>query len=137
MCDNKRQDTKDCTKEYLKRNFELTAQGYVKLLCKMWHLDESYGYWVADEIGGVWCYGDTHFVVTYDDLRVLVEQDVTFDVFNEYDEYCSWAIEFGQIEPNLSAWLNGCPRHSKATMERIKAMKVNLDTELAKLRDNL
>ena len=125
------------TKEYLKHNFELTAQGYIKMLCKMWHLEETYGYWVADEIGGVWCYGDTGIAITYEDLRVLVDQEVPFDEFFDYNEYCSWAIEFGQIEPNLSSWLRGCPRHSKETMQRIKNMKVNLDEETAKLRSLL
>lgn len=121
--------------ETLKKNFELTAQGYVRMLCKMWHLDERYGYWVGDEIGGVWCYGD-NAAITYEDMRVLVEQEVPFSEFMEYDDYCSWAIEFGQHEPNLSAWLKGCPRHSAETRQRLKKMKEDLDAEINKLRDS-
>lgn len=125
----------DITIETLKKNFELTAQGYVKMLCKMWHLEEHYGYWVGDEIGGVWCYGDTGTALTYEDIRVVVEQDVSYGDFSEYNDYCSWAIEFGQHEPNLSAWLKGCPRHSAETRQRLTKMKEDLDAEINKLRE--
>lgn len=124
------------TIETLKKNFKLTAQGYVKALCEMWHLDEYYGFWVADDIGGVWCYGDTGTAITYEDMRVLVEQQVSFDAFMEYYDYCSWAIEFEQHEPNLSAWLKGCPRHSIETRQRLTKMKEDLDAEINKLREN-
>lgn len=116
----------------LREDYERLANMYLDELVKAYELDPDNGYWVGDEVGGVYCNGDM-FSVSFDDMIFIVTYNVPKDEFLEWVDYCLFAHEFGQPEPNLKSWYAGCPRHNKETRDRITELKRNLITEINEL----
>jgi len=121
-------------RELLKKEYENAANKYVDALLSMYEMDSFYGYWIADDVGGVYAYGDTFFF-NFDDIRYLVDNEIPLDVFDEWQDYCIEAFELGISQPNLQAWVKGCPRASKEEIERIRSIKRQLAEECDKLND--
>ena len=117
---------KDAVKRELRRQYDAACNGYVTELLRMWELDGFYGYWIGDDVGGVYDYGGA-FTIGMEDIIYCVENDVTEEQYQEWQEYICEAIEFGFDTPNLKSWMHGCPRTDKATFERLCALKAELN----------
>lgn len=121
-------------RELLRKEYEIAANKYIDALLSMYEMDSFYGYWIADVVGGVYVYGDTYFF-NFDDVRYLVDNEIPLDVFEEWSDYCIEAFELGISQPNLQAWVKGCPRATKEEIERIRSIKRQLAEERDKLND--
>lgn len=106
---------------------------YLKTLLKDWDFDPSNGYWIADEIGGVYAYGDWLFI-SFDDMRYAVEHDVSAETYDEWQNYNSFALEFGQNTINLKSWCMGCPRLSQEQVDNLQKKKDELDALCAEYK---
>jgi hypothetical protein len=93
----------------------------------MWDLDAHYGYWIGDETGGVYDYGDGMLSLGMDDIIYCVENDVTESQYIEWQEYIIEAHEFGFDMPSLKAWMHKCPRTTKETFDKLRALKADLN----------
>ena len=118
--------TNETSKRLLQEKFEEVVNGYLLELCNMWELDPANGWFVGDEVGDVWCYGDYIFI-GFDDMRYVVENDVSYETYDEWQEYCLWAKDFEQVVPNIKSWCMGCPRVDEATKEKLTAMRNELN----------
>lgn len=123
--------------ETLKKNFELTANGYLKVLCDKWELDEGYGYWIGDEIGGLYDVADGYVTITYDDIRYCVENDVSLEEYNDWQEYCLFCHDYKQTMPNFKSWHKGCPRISKEMREHLKKLKAEFEQACKEASESL
>ena len=122
--------TNNAVKRHFKEQFEAACNAYLLELHNMWDLDhdltpKGYGYWIGGEIGGVYAYGDSIFI-NMDDIRYCVENGVSYETYQEWQEYCVWANEFNQDTPNLNAWCKGCPRVDEKTQKKLSTMKSDL-----------
>ena len=136
--------TNDAVKRHIKEQFETACNAYLLELHNMWDLDhdltpKGYGYWVGDEVGGVWAYGDSVFL-NMDEIIFCVENDVAYETYYDYMEYCTWAHEFGFNVPNFESYFKGCPIAPKDVQERLTKQKQELDKlireEKEKLKNN-
>ena len=118
--------TNEASKRLLQEKFEEVVNGYLLELCNMWELDPANGWFVGDEVGDVWCYDDYIFIC-FDDMRYVVENDVSYETYDEWQEYCLWAKDFEQVVPNLKSWCMGCQRVDEATKEKLTAMRNELN----------
>lgn len=118
------------TTRNIRSEFERVANLYLQELCKLFGLDAYYGDWVGDEVGGLYCNGET-FMISFDEMRVVVDNQMKLADYVEYMEYCQWANEFDIVAPNLMSWIKGCPRHSKETMQILRDLKHEYDIALA------
>lgn len=116
----------------LKADYERLANMYMAELNELYELDPDYGYWAGNEVGGVYCNGDL-FSVTFQDMILIVDYGIPNEEYMEWFDYCLWAHEFGQPEPNLKAWHAGCPRHSKETIDRLTELKRDLINNIKEL----
>lgn len=123
--------------ETLKKNFELTANGYLNVLCSKWELDKDYGYWIGDEIGGLYDVSDGYVTITYDDIRYCVENDVSLEEYNDWQEYCLFCNDYKQTMPNFKAWHRGCPRISKEIREHLKKLKAEFEQACKEASESL
>lgn len=130
-------NTQIINKAALKRTFEETAIGYLKLLCTDWELDEEYGYWIGDEIGGLYDLADGYVTITYDDMRFCVENDVSLEEYNDWQNYCLFCHEYKQTIPNFKSWHRGCPRISKETRELLKKLKAEFEQACKEASESL
>lgn len=118
--------TNDAVKAQLKEQWEKACNGYITELLRMWELDGYYGSWIAEEVGGVFDYGGS-FTIGMDDIIYCVENDVTESQYMEWQEYIIEAHEFGFDKPCLKAWMHKCPRVTKETFDKLRALKENLN----------
>lgn len=126
--------TKDAVKRMLKEQFEKTANTYLVELLRMYEWDSRDGFWIGDEVGGTYAYGDSWFF-SYDEMRYIVENDVPFDVYDEWADYVMFAIEFNQNQPNLKSWVKGCPRLSKDEQKKLIDLKQDLKDKMKEFYD--
>ena len=119
--------TKNGIKKMLKENYNMACNGYLVELLRMWKLDAYYGYWIGDEVGGVYDYGDGSFDINLQDIIYCVENDVTREKYNEWQEDICDAAEFNFPTPNLRSWMHGCPRTSQEAFEKLRKLKQNLN----------
>jgi len=129
--------SKIINKAALKQDFEKTAVAYSKLLCANWELDEEYGYWIGDEIGGLYDFADGYVTITYDDMRFCVENDVSLEEYNDWQNYCLFCHEYKQTIPNFKSWHRGCPRISNETRELLKKLKAEFEQACKEASESL
>ena len=103
----------------LRVNFDKAVADYVAALLKMYEWDDFYGFWVGDDNTGVYAYGDNYFI-SLSDIIYIVDNNVPFEVFDEWCEYQPGAYEVGIPVPNLPSWHKGCPRYSKEEIEEMR-----------------
>ena len=126
--------THDAVKRKLHDNFESVVNGYLLELCNMWELDGKKGFFVGDSVGDVWCHGETLFI-NFDDIRYVVENDVSYSTYMDWMDYCVWAADFNQTIPNLKSWCNGCPRVDVVTQEKLSAMRYELEKAINETKE--
>lgn len=119
------------TIEKLKQSYNQVATDYEKALCILWEISD--GYWVGDEKGGLYCFRDTE-CISYNDMVFSVNNLVSFNDYLEWTDYCLDASEFGFNKINLKSWVSGCPRVPKDTFDKLKKMKLDLETEIERER---
>ena len=122
--------TKDAVKQQLKEDWEKACNGYLVELLRMWELEAWYGYWIGNEEGSLYDYGDGMFTINMDNIIYCVLNDITHEQYMEWQEYCCEAAEFGFDTPNLRSWIRGCPRTSKETFDKLRALKAELAKEI-------
>lgn len=130
----------------LKPNFEAAVDDYVNALLYMWSdydkedptFSPAYGYWVGDDKSGVYCYEDW-FYISLTDIIYCVENKVSHDEYQEWQDYCVEAAEFGFDTPNLKSWHKGCPRVPQETFEKLRGYKSQLSdlVEIVKHNPNI
>lgn len=130
----------NAVKRHLKEQWEAVCNGYLLELANMWEWDcKSYGFWVGDDVGGIFSYGDDTFI-NMDEIIFCVENDVAYETYYDYMEYCTWAHEFGFNVPNFESYFKGCPIAPKDVQERLTKQKQELDKlireEKEKLKNN-
>ena len=130
-------NTQIINKVALKQSFEKTAIGYSKLLCANWELDEEYGYWIGDEIGGLYDFADGYVTITYDDMRFCVENDVSLEEYNDWQNYCLFCHDYKQTMPNFKSWHRGCPHISKEARELLKKLKAEFEQACKEASESL
>lgn len=114
-------------------DFQNIANEYASNLCKMFELDIEDGWWVGDDVGGVYCNGDM-FSITFEEMRYVVDNNISKDDFLEYMEYVSFCLEFNRTAPNLKSWIKGCPRFDEKGIQRLRELKKEFDIALSDFR---
>jgi hypothetical protein len=112
-------------KTQLREQWEKACNDYMKELLRVWELDTFYAYWVGEDVGGVLDY-DGAFSISMEEIIFCVENDVTEDQYEEWQNYICDAAEFGFSTPNLKSWMKGCPRTPPEVFARLRAMKKDL-----------
>lgn len=122
-------------KTQLREQWEKACNDYMKELLRVWELDTFYAYWVGEDVGGVLDY-DGAFSISMEEIIFCVENDVTEEQYEEWQNYICDAAEFGFSTPNLKSWMKGCPRTPTEVFARLRAMKKDLSdaVEEEKLR---
>ena len=118
----------------LRERYDEACEAYVKALLELWEGDAFYGYWIGDDVGEVYSYGDYIFIDMHD-IIYCVENGVKEEEYVEWQDYCTFADEYGQNTPNFESWHNGCPRLSKEEQDKLVSMKRVLKEAIDKYRE--
>lgn len=121
----------------LNKLYESTANSYLHAFCDIMH---GQGHlitdarWVGGVVGGIMQFGDTH-TLSYDDLRYVVHNKVSFNQVTRWIDHCNEMHEYGLTPPNLEDWVNGRSKISMEKLERIRELKRQFDECVASVRE--
>lgn len=128
MEQNKKQ-LSQAVKAKLRSKFESACNSYRHVLERMWDLNPADGYWIGDEVGGL--YDNGGFVtISLSDMIYCIEEDITYEEYDEWTRYNIKAHEFHFDYINLKSWHMGCPRVPEETFERLRGMKKDLENAI-------
>ena len=119
-------------KELLKENYKKACNDYVRALLTLWGVDYRYGYWVGGDVGGVYdC--DGWIFLNMQDVVCCVENGVTSEEYEQWQDYCVKCAEYDLPIPNLNAWHKGAPKHD---FTKLDALKKDLDNTIEEYKEN-
>lgn len=90
----------------LKEIYEIVCQEYVSRLCKLWEVSEDEAWWGLDEIGDELHIADAPWLLDMTEVRYIVENEVTYEQYEEYWEFVEQEISSGLPRPriNFRSW---------------------------------
>lgn len=112
-------------KEKIRKDFENACEEYLKALCEKFEMPYDKDAWVANDVGTIACVGD--YFINFDEIRYIVDNDLTLDEYLQYYDYCLEAYDYGITAPNLENWHKGCPRATKEDFANIRKAKERLE----------
>ncbi len=115
-------------KKTLKQKFKEIAEEYRKALDNAWEIVD--GYWVCDDPGSLYLFSDGYYCINFDDLRLAVDNKITLDVFIEWSNYNSQALEFKFNTINLKSWISGCRVIKQEVFDHLEGLKKELENQI-------
>lgn len=116
----------------LKQRHESIAEEYRVAMIKQFYPNEEVpyddSYWVADEIGGVLELRQDFY--DYDTIRYIVDNNVQYETWENWYQYCQTAGDFGFKTPTLKQWCSGCKVLSRKQIQRLMKMKQDLQDQI-------
>ena len=99
----------------LKQTFEDACDEYAKRLCTKygWYFEDCF--WVADIKGGTFCTSDIEYSLSMEDIKLLVDNDISFEEFDRW-WYYNYRMGIAKMnnpqdetlhEVNLWTWIRG------------------------------
>lgn len=124
-------------KEQLQKEYDRIITAYVNEFINLYDFEgvEDNYYWIADQIGGMIDICD--YVIGFDDIKYCVDNEVSFEDFNEWYEYGLKISTFEHVpQLSLDAWCKGAPRLSTEQItdlnqraNRIEELKHELENQ--------
>lgn len=102
--------------------FNNIMDDYAKILCEQFGYNFEDCFWIGDDRTDCFALGDSGYFITMADIINIVENDVDYETFAEYDYYnrCMHYARLNHPDEakkynniNLSSWIKGCPRRYK------------------------
>lgn len=125
----KKQEMSSKTDKTLKEEFENVANKYRYKLVDMYFADEEGvrpdSLWIGGESGGMLEVNDYFF--GFDDIRYIVDNNLPYDVFVSWYDYCLTVGGLNINTPNLKSWHHGCPRLNDEQIANIIKIKQNFE----------
>lgn len=116
----------------LKQRYESIAEEYRVAMIRQSYSNEEVpyvdSYWVANEIGDVLELNEDFF--DFDTIRYIVDNNIQYETWYNWFQYCQSVGNFGISTPNLKAWCKGCPRLSDEKIERLVKLKQDLQDQI-------
>lgn len=89
--------------EYLSAVYDEVCEEYRRRLCKQWDLDIKQTWWIpSDRVGEVLALNDCEFSLGMADVRMFVEQNISYEEFIKW-----WDYNMEQGDINAYSWFKG------------------------------
>lgn len=116
----------------LKENYEKACNDYVRALLTLWGVDYKCGYWIGGDVGGVYD-ANGWMLLNMQDVMYCVENGVTTEEYEQWQEYGIKCAEYNLPILNLNAWHKGAPRHDFTKLDAAKkALEDEIENEKKK-----
>ena len=99
--------------------FNSIMDSYAKRLCEMFDYSYRDCFWVGDDRFDCFSLSDSGIFISADNVKTLVDNNVDYDTFEEWDDY-NKCINYAksnhpeEVEKynfiNLTSWIKGCPK---------------------------
>lgn len=112
--------------------YEETCNQLVSHFC--WHYDlnefDPEMDWIGDVPGSTACINEEYYI-SMEDIVFMLRNDLSWDEFLEWYDYCADVASLDLHPINLRAWVKGAPRYDAKALERLHELHHEID-ELTK-----
>lgn len=88
----------------LPKVYEGICEEYRRRLCDQWDLDIKDSWWVADRVGETLAVCDLEYSLGMEDVRLFVDNNVTYENFKEWWNYNLDAFNYAKHPINSHSW---------------------------------
>lgn len=86
--------------------YEFVCEEYRNRLIKLWDLDEEQVWWIpSNRIGETISVNDCELSFGIEDLRLIVDNNITYESYSEYSDYVIKCYDEGVSPINSKNWL--------------------------------
>lgn len=110
--------------------YNTACNNYLEAFAEKHGFDMSDCGWIADDPGGVATLGD--YFADMPTIIADIDMNANEEEWIRWSDYCLVCNELELPVCNFNSWLMGCPRHSKETIDRLRALRKNV-TDAEKL----
>ena len=110
--------------------YNTACNNYLEAFAEKHGFDMSDCGWIADDPGGVATIGD--YFADMSTITADIDMNAHEEEWIRWYDYCLVCNELELPVCNFNSWLMGCPRHSKETIDRLRALRKNV-TDAEKL----
>lgn len=102
----------------LKEKFNNLMDTYAKILCERFGYNFEDCFWTGDDRSDCFALSDSGYFITMSDVIIIVENDIDYKTFTEYDYY-NKCIHYAHLNHpndkgfhniNLISWISNCPK---------------------------
>ena len=116
----------------LKDSYADACEKYLQAFCANYGFQYERDAWVANEVGTIANVGDYFF--GFDVIKYCVDNDLKD--YSELLEWYDYTLNCGHLGlsiPNFESWHKGCPRVSDNKIEKLLAIKYDLEKEIKEI----
>lgn len=84
----------------LKERYDALCDDYAKAMMKKWN-EKDKGYWFQKISGGLWVFGSNGSVFSFYEIKIIIDQDISREEYEEWEEYVSLCAKIGMKRVNL------------------------------------
>lgn len=101
-------EMQDAPSLLLKKMYESCCEEYRKRLCEAWEIPFKESWWMADRVGEGLFLADCWMPLYMQELRYVVENNVTHEAWMEYCDFVESGINDGNEHPriNFYSWFS-------------------------------
>ncbi len=124
-------------KQSLADLYARVAEAYAKELVNMYFTDEEGPYDYEWEDSDHWLLNVADNLFTLNEIRYIVDKNVPYETWKEWDKYCQRVAQFDISIPNLHSWNMGCPRMSEESIKNLEDLKAELGKAIEEERNRI
>lgn len=113
------------------------AEAYARELVNMYFTDEEGPCDYQWEDSDHWMLNVADNFFTLSDIRYIVDHNVPYETWKEWDRYCQRVVPFDLPMPNLHSWFMGCPTLSEERINKLEALREELDKATEEARNTI
>lgn len=106
--------------------YEKACNDILNAFAKKYYVDVDKDCWVGDNVGDIVCVSE-EFFISMQDILLMLNNDVSWEEYFDFYHYNQDCAYLGLHTINLRSWLVGAIRYPKERLERLKAMRKDID----------
>lgn len=110
----------------LNKAYEKACNDILKAFAEEYYVDVDKDCWVGDNVGDIVCVCDKFFL-SMQDILLMLNNNVSWEEYFDFYHYNQDCAYLGLHIINLRSWLGGAIRYPKERLERLKALRKDID----------
>ena len=111
----------------LNEAYEKACNDILKAFAEEYEIQVDEQDWVADEVGGLVGLCQSEYVIGFDVLLYMLNNNIPFTEFLKWWDYSTEVGILGLKGMNFKSWIKGAPRCPQETLDKLKALHKEID----------
>jgi len=107
--------------------YEKSCNDILKAFAEEYEIQVDEQDWVADEVGGSVGLCQSEYVIGFDVLLYMLNNNIPFTEFLKWWDYSAEVGILGLKGMNFKSWIKGAPRCPQETLDKLNALHKEID----------